>query len=659
DRETKDAVAICNQKMIDRPALHWKQITVPGIIERQTNFRGSTFWYRRLFRLSGAPEASVAVRLGRINDRDQTYLNGVLIGATGEWDSTIPAGYDRTRIYGIPDNLLNRRGCNVLLIHVKRYFAESSGIATGVTVIGPASSITHEYFLEMIRTSWMLGAYPALGLLFLIIYAVRRKQTEYLYFGLFTILLTLYELFRFDVKFELGISFFATKRIEYVLLYCLFPIFTAFLDTYFDAASLFRTRSIRRVILAANLYLICFILPTLLSNDVDFWWTLQSHFIQPVWPVLFGYCLLILALQSMRGRKDALLLVPATLLLMAAVVLDILHAWNVVIHLPPLTIYAFSIFILSIAFLLAQRFAQSFSAVETTMSNLNATNAAYSRFVPAEFLQILGKREITEVALGDQTLREMTILFSDIRSFTVMSEAMTPEENFNFLNSYLKRMQPHVQMNGGFIDKYIGDAIMALFPRHPGEALDSAIAMQHEMIRFNQDRVAKGFQEIRAGIGIHCGHLMLGTIGAADRMEGTVISDAVNLAARMEGLTKFYGAGILITEHVMMRLPDPTRYLLRTLERVRVKGKSSAVSVIEVLDGYANCELYSASRPEFDRGMHSYLNREFKDAADSFHAVLDQNPGDGASKILLNRAIEHQNRGVGADWEGIIDMDAK
>ncbi|MEG3972906.1 AAA family ATPase, partial [Microcoleus sp. T2B6] len=165
-------------------------------------------------------------------------------------------------------------------------------------------------------------------------------------------------------------------------------------------------------------------------------------------------------------------------------------------------------------------------------------NQAYERFVPNQFLQFLDKSSIIDVELGDQVQLEMSVLFSDIRDFTTLSETMTPKDNFRFINSYLSRMEPVINENNGFIDKYIGDAIMALFSGEANNAVKAGIAMLHCLVEYNQNRANSGYGPIQIGIGINTGTLMLGTVGGQNRMEGTVISDAVNLASRVESLTK-------------------------------------------------------------------------------------------------------------------------
>ncbi len=189
---------------------------------------------------------------------------------------------------------------------------------------------------------------------------------------------------------------------------------------------------------------------------------------------------------------------------------------------------------------LARSFGSMRDAVRRTILDLKQTNLSIERFVPHAFLAIIGKPSIVEVELGDNKREKMSILFSDIRSFTTLSEGMTPDENFAFINAYLERMGPVIRDHNGFIDKYIGDAIMALFG-NADDAVRAGLAMLGALDGFNDDRRAAGLKPIAFGVGINTGLLMLGTIGEKDRMDGTVISDAVNLAARIESLTKDYG----------------------------------------------------------------------------------------------------------------------
>ena len=296
-----------------------------------------------------------------------------------------------------------------------------------------------------------------------------------------------------------------------------------------------------------------------------------------------------------------------------------------------------------------------------THIQLAKINLSYSRFVPREFLKFLGKESIIDVQLGDQVQREMTILFSDIRSFTTLSESMTPKENFDFLNSYLKRLSPIIRNNNGFIDKYIGDATMALFPEVAEDALRSAIAMQMQVALYNLDRQKSGYPSIAIGIGIHTGNIMLGMIGEEQRLEGTVISDAVNLAARLESLTKVYGSPILMSGQTLTNLDNPMDYNYRFIDKVKVKGKTESVSVFEVFDSnpFEIIDLKIQTRSLFEQGIVLYYNQCLPQAYKIFQDVLIINKEDRAAQFYIQRCEQLQKNGRFEELESIEEDNQK
>src|SRR5919199_4224469 len=289
-----------------------------------------------------------------------------------------------------------------------------------------------------------------------------------------------------------------------------------------------------------------------------------------------------------------------------------------------------------------------------THIHLSKINIAYSRFVPREFLRFLDKESIVDVQLGDQVHKEMTILFSDIRDFTSLSENMSPKENFNFINSYLSRVGPVIRNHNGFIDKYIGDAIMALFSESAQNALKAAIAMQQQVSLYNTHRHTIGYPSIAIGVGLHTGSLMLGTVGEKERMDTTVIADAVNLASRLEGLTKLYGAGIVISEQTLSRLDEQQAFSCRFLGRVRVKGKKAPVAVFEVYDGDPQplIELKMQTRADFEQGVYLYHQEQFAQAQAIFQQVLQTNEQDKAARLYIKRCEQLQTYGSSNEWDG-------
>ena len=290
-----------------------------------------------------------------------------------------------------------------------------------------------------------------------------------------------------------------------------------------------------------------------------------------------------------------------------------------------------------------------------TQLHLANINNSLRRFVPYEFLCFLEKESIVEVKLGDQVLKEMTVLFSDIRSFTTLSEGLTPKENFDFLNNYLSRVGPVIRQHHGFIDKYIGDAVMALFPERVEDAIAAAIAMQEEVTRYNGDLIQSGQSPMSIGIGLHTGSLMLGTIGEEQRMETTVIADAVNLASRLEGLTKLYGAGILVSEQTLSQLGSPHSYRSRFLETVQVKGKQQPVGVVEIFnaDPPEIQDLKTLTQADFAQGIILYQQKQFASAGKNFTKILELNPQDKPAAFYLKRCNLYNSQGIPESCYGV------
>jgi class 3 adenylate cyclase/HAMP domain-containing protein len=310
---------------------------------------------------------------------------------------------------------------------------------------------------------------------------------------------------------------------------------------------------------------------------------------------------------------------------------------------------------------LSLTFNQMAHTIQAYSSQLQDLLDAYARFVPQDFLKFLEKGSILDVKLGDQVRREMTVLFSDIRLFSTLSEGMSPEENFNFLNSYLKRMGPEIRKHGGFIDKYVGDAIMALFPDSPTDAVKSAIAMIRAVRGYNLDRAKAGYQPIAIGIGLNLGWLMLGTLGEDERMDGSVISDAVNLSSRLEGLTKHYGVSILTTDATLRRVDPSKGFRVRLIDRVQVKGRSAVANIVEIMDGDTE-ERQAAklrTKPAFTRALSLYHHREFRAALEAFRALGVEDGEDRIFAIYAERCENCLRTGVGSDWRSVEVFDFK
>jgi class 3 adenylate cyclase len=296
--------------------------------------------------------------------------------------------------------------------------------------------------------------------------------------------------------------------------------------------------------------------------------------------------------------------------------------------------------------------------VQARTAELSELNQSLARFVPKLLLERLGKTSITDVHLGDQVQGTMAVMFADIRGFTTLSEQMGPQENFNFLNQFLGEVSPVIRENHGFVDKYLGDGIMAVFPDDPADAVATAIDMRRILARHNQFLTNSGYDPIQIGIGINTGSVMLGVIGETERIQGTVISDTVNVAARLEGMTKLYDIAIAVCQGTVRSIRDNNQYHYRFIDQVRAVGRKQTMGVFEVYDGDALevVALKDQTKPDFEKGLDAYFARKFGLAENQFERVITQNPSDKVAQIQFERAKRYAVKGVADDWDGVEDL---
>lgn len=254
------------------------------------------------------------------------------------------------------------------------------------------------------------------------------------------------------------------------------------------------------------------------------------------------------------------------------------------------------------------------------------------RFVPSGFVRLMGKHGVEDLRRGDAIEIERTVLFADIRAFTTRSEASTPAECFAFLNRYLACVEPCVQRQGGFVQQFYGDGWMAIF-ENADDALAAAVDVLRELQLFNDREAAEGRAPISIGIGIHTGRLMLGTLGSEGRLEAGAISDAVNLAARIQELTKLYGARAVLSGATRGKLRNS--FPMRALDRVQPRGRVEQVDLFELLDP-ASPRLSTAGT--YACALSALRSGDVVQAVEALEACLHAVPDDGAARVLLARA---------------------
>jgi len=302
-----------------------------------------------------------------------------------------------------------------------------------------------------------------------------------------------------------------------------------------------------------------------------------------------------------------------------------------------------------------------YTDLERSLQAQVALTSAHARFVPHQFLASLGRKDIREVRLGDHTAKVLSVLFSDIRGFTPLIESLTPAGSIQFINAYLAHMERPIVGNHGFVDSYIGDAIMALFDGDADDAVAAGVGMMKALAQFNLEREKEGQNPVRIGVGINTGPLMLGTIGGQNNMKCGVIGDSVNLAARIESLTKQLDVPFLVGADTVKRLVSPSRFSLRPLERVQVVGLKEPVTLYEEFDADPEPvrEAKQRTLPRFLDGMEAYRARHWTDAAAALAFCIQECSADRVAQKLLERVDALSQNDPGPGLDGVLRLTKK
>jgi class 3 adenylate cyclase len=541
-----------------------------------------------------------------------------------------------------------------LTLHVANFSYAMGGIWQSPR-LGSHTAIRAHYDRQLAFDLFIFGALILMSIYHIALYFLRRKIKSNLYFGLLCFSLAIKNLFTGvafyytiwpEATYELGL------KIIHISIFSAAALMWLFLrDLFKNEFPLLMSKIL--VSVSGALILLTLITPSHVYSQLMF----------PFWILIAVQVVMMLRgvfLSISHDKKGALLILAGIVCFILTVLHDVAIDYRLINGLY-LSGAGFFLLIFSQALLLAVKFTDSFRKVENLTEDLTNTNKSYSRFVPKEYLAYLEKESITQVSLGDSSRREMTVFFSDIRSYTSISETMSPSTNFAFINGYMGRVVQHIHANHGIVNQYLGDGILALFTDNPEHAIKAAIAIQKDIAGITDLGGYSLEQPLRNGIGIHSGPLILGMMGTERRMSPGVISDTVNTASRIEGLTKFFGAEIIISDPTLKKIANISEFDIRFLGKVQVKGKHVAHKIYEVLDGLQAKErvLKVSTREDFESGLVCYFNREFEKAMHYFENVLKVNNADLGAKIYRQNSQQYFAEGVTDGWEGALKMELK
>lgn len=661
----------------------WQTLQVPGLWPENTGFG----WYRTVIEvpwMDGSADAherfrqlTPAVAVVAAGNAFEVYAGGARIGSFG----AMPPGrlfYARPVVAPIPAAAV-KNGAVVVAVRVWREpnLAQLEARYAGVSgiddvLVGRRAELEDAVWrdhLERVDGETAFGPLLTVlllaGLYHLQLFRRRRALREYLWLGLLlctlAVICTLHTRWWDPVSEDMGLRI----RVSMVGGFVAGALFVEFLWPFLGKPVTRRWRAYQG-------FLLVFGLVTLVSPGMGFL-TKSGGLRALSWLPWIVMSAVLVVREALRKNPEARTLVGGLGLFALCSLYALLQGLHVI---PSASIdnvmlwvlFGVAGFMLSMVVSLSNRFVRVYNSLDGLNRDLEGKNLvltkmnqASGRFVPTEFLKLLGRDNLVEVERGDQVQKEMSVLFSDIRSFTTFVEGMTPAQNFSFINSYLAHMEPPIRKEGGFIDSYIGDAIMALFETGADAAVRAGIGDLRALEVFNAERAAQGARPVRIGIGVSTGQLMLGTIGGKDRINCGVIGDCVNLAARVESMTKLYGAAFLISEFTFARLANPAAYETRVVDRVRAKGKTKPVTIYEVLDGLPAPTRAArlATRDRFNEAWACVQAKDVAGALAGFRAVLADDPDDDAARLWVGRCEGFAVDGLPADFDGVVELLSK
>ncbi len=595
---------------------------------------------------------SLGLYVPSFNTAYKVWVNGQLVASSGQVGvnaaQSQAAGYGQTVKFTTEHDTLD------IIVQAANYEGVPGGPIDRFR-LGPALAVTTWDYQQVALDLFVASTCFVIGVYYLSLYLLRRKEEAFIWFALFSLLIALRALLVGREVIHLlwtQVSWSLSLQLIFFTGQLSAAFFMAFVSALYPQDG---WRWAGRFALASGGLIAASILltpPSILFGPLNI---LYNGLVAA--PII--YCAVV-GLRAVRNqRPGASLLIFSSVPLILGIVIEVLGSLRII---PLYSLAGLGVLgtIAAQTLTLLRNFTQTFAAVEALSERLDLTNKAYYRFVPRELLRLIGKDDIVAVELGDQSERAMTILFSDVRGFTSLSESMSPEENFRFINQYLGNVSPIIREHHGFIDKYMGDGIMALFPEKPEDALRAAIGMCRSLSDLNAQRTQRNEAPIRIGIGLHLGNLMLGTVGEPERMDGTVIADAVNIASRLESLSKQYMATVIVSAQTLKTIEKWDTFGIRALGKIRVKGKADVTTIYEVFDGDPQpiAQLKQKTLGQFESAVNLYQTGKFTEAAEQFRQVVESNPADKTAASYVERSTAAINS-ILTEWDGIETLTEK
>lgn len=622
-------------------------IYVPGFWNSK-----SKFGTLRLFVNIGDIRGILGLDIPVIYTASQVWVNGEMLCSTGRTGDNQFDSIPKFQPRQIP---INTNSNNLeIVIQVSNFHHRDSGIWKSI-ILGDYTVLNKSKDRETAFNMFIFGALVIMGLYHATLFLLRMKDSTSLFFSLLLLSMAIRipfvgQMLIFNVIPNM--SWELTEKVSFLSFF-----FTILFGNMY-IHSLFKREYNKLVLLSLKIITITLSVAVVALRSINYIHVLLPY--QILATIVMIYNIIVLVMAIIRKREGAIIIILGLSVLVFTGLNDILYVngFSTKGNLVP---YGLFIFIFSQSFVLSRIFSKAFLRVEKL-------SFVFQKFIPQRFLYHVAKEGIEKIQLGNAETENVTILFTDIRDFTTLSEGMNPQEVLNFLNSYLERMTKPILLGGGTIDKFMGDSIMALFDREDNnreqeakDAVKTAIDIFITLSIYNGHRKSCNYDPVSIGLGIHSGPVIIGTIGSEDRMDSTVLGDVVNLTSRLESLTKQYSVNAIISE-TSLKLVNDMDIKVRVLDNVTVKGKSKSVKIYEILDCCEEIDRINkmATLEIYNNAIQYYFDGNFSNAYNQFIECQKVYPEDTVTSVLVERCKHYIESGYTNDeWDGIYRYSVK
>jgi len=611
--------------------VEWEEIEVPG------SWEGHGAGYYELELFLPLLSENWGLLLQNTSNAYRVHINGMLVGQRGLFSP-----HSSRHIPDSKSLLVEFSSSQYALIQIfVSNFDHHQGGIFSEPLIGPISILRQYDQFQRSRDWFLSGVFLIFALYHLVFFLLRPQEKSLMLFGFLGLTLGIRTMIigsRVLLDF-LPLSYHWVRAVELSSWYMAVPLVYGMIQV------LFPKETKKPIFIALGLSSLAVSFFTFLAPTTWGSWTIYPMMAISLVGICFSVYSLLRALKE--KRENALVFLLGFLGLALAVIHDMAVSLEL-FYGPFLISYGVVLLTLTQGFSLLRKLNNTFKKVDEVNHRLKELNQSLFRFIPKEFLLHLKKNSLKDISLGDRVEANMTVLFADIRGFTALADRYLPEEVMDLLNRYVGGVAQEIEKHRGFVDKFVGDGLMALFPHSPSDAVLCAIDMQNRLTSLNQER-DRFFPALRMGIGIHKGPMVLGTIGTEHRMDTTVVADAVNIASRLEHLCRRYGSWILISQEAFFEMEDFMDYFFRILQQVQVRGKKEPMNIIEVLHALPDplIERYRQTEKDFQEGVISFLSKSWSLAKRSFQKVFQANPADGAAHFYLKQLNDALERNQG------------